>query len=67
MSKIGKKIITISDSVTVNIKDDTITVKGPKGELSFIKSDSIAANIEDKQLSFSITKKLINKIRVYSG
>jgi large subunit ribosomal protein L6 len=34
MSRIGKLPIPLPSGVTVNIKGDTITVKGPKGELS---------------------------------
>lgn len=35
MSKIGKKIIEIPNGVTVNIEDDLVKVKGPKGELEY--------------------------------
>ncbi|MBU0438136.1 50S ribosomal protein L6 [Staphylococcus succinus] len=34
MSRVGKKIIDIPSDVTVSIEKHTITVKGPKGELS---------------------------------
>ena len=34
MSRIGKKIITIPAGVTLTVADGTVTVKGPKGELS---------------------------------
>ncbi|MBU1126596.1 MAG: 50S ribosomal protein L6 [Patescibacteria group bacterium] len=34
MSRIGKKSVKIPDGVTVDIKGQDITVKGPKGELS---------------------------------
>ncbi len=34
MSRVGKKPIPIPDGVTVNVKDNMITVKGPKGELA---------------------------------
>ncbi|MFA6071966.1 MAG: 50S ribosomal protein L6 [Janthinobacterium sp.] len=34
MSRIGKKIITIPNGVTVTLDASLITVKGPKGELS---------------------------------
>lgn len=33
MSRIGKKIIEIPAGVTVSLNDNTVTVKGPKGEL----------------------------------
>ena len=34
MSRIGRKPITVPDGVTVDIKPGTVSVKGPKGELS---------------------------------
>jgi large subunit ribosomal protein L6 len=34
MSRIGKMPITIPPGVTVDIKEDNVTVKGPKGELT---------------------------------
>jgi len=34
MSRIGKKSIEIPSGVTVTINDNTVTVKGPKGELT---------------------------------
>lgn len=34
MSRVGKKIIDIPSDVTVSVEGNTITVKGPKGELS---------------------------------
>ena len=34
MSRVGKKIIDIPSDVTVSIDGNTVTVKGPKGELS---------------------------------
>ena len=35
MSRIGNRKINIPEGVTVNVVDNTITVKGPKGELSY--------------------------------
>ena len=34
MSRIGNKPVVIPAGVTVDVKDHTVTVKGPKGELS---------------------------------
>ena len=34
MSRIGKLPIVIPAGVTVTVKDNVVTVKGPKGELS---------------------------------
>ena len=50
MSKIGRAPIAIPAGVTVNIADNTVTVKGPKGELSqgFIKP--IEIRVEDGKI-----------------
>jgi large subunit ribosomal protein L6 len=41
MSRIGKKPITIPAGVTVTIDGQTVSVKGPKGQLSWTVSDEI--------------------------
>ena len=35
MSRIGNREIKVPASVTVTVNDNVVTVKGPKGELSF--------------------------------
>ena len=34
MSRIGNRIITVPAGVTVEVNDDILTVKGPKGTLT---------------------------------
>ncbi|MDF2379264.1 MAG: 50S ribosomal protein L6 [Candidatus Gracilibacteria bacterium] len=46
MSRIGKLPITIPTGVTVTSNDNTITVKGKKGELTFTHHPSITVTIE---------------------
>ena len=41
MSRIGKRELVIPQGVTVTVDNNTITVKGPKGELSLEKSNII--------------------------
>ena len=47
MSRIGKLPISIPARVTVTLKDNVVTVKGPKGELSQFVDPSINVAIED--------------------
>lgn len=47
MSRIGKAPIAIPAGVTVTVKDNTVTVKGPKGELSQQVNPDIKVEIED--------------------
>ncbi len=51
MSRIGKAIIEIPANVTVSQKDDVVTVKGPKGELTQKISDGITLKQEDGVLT----------------
>ena len=48
MSRIGKLPIAIPAGVTVTLKDDVVTVKGPKGELSQYVNPLITVAVEDK-------------------
>lgn len=53
MSRIGKLPITIPAGVTVTHKDDVVTVKGPKGELTQFVDPSIAVEIEDAKVTLT--------------
>ena len=52
MSRIGKLPISIPAGVTVTLKDDVVTVKGPKGELSKYVNPAITFSIEDGHVHF---------------
>ena len=54
MSRIGKLPISIPAGVTVDQKDNVVTVKGPKGELSQYVDPSIKMKIEDGHITFEI-------------
>ncbi|MFT7307562.1 MAG: large subunit ribosomal protein L6 [Spirosomataceae bacterium] len=52
MSRIGKKPITVPESVTILIgKNNVVTAKGPKGELSQPISPDMKLALEDGQLT----------------
>lgn len=50
MSRIGKLPIAIPGSVNVTIDGQSVTVKGPKGELSLVIAEPIRAEVEDGQI-----------------
>ena len=50
MSRIGKLPISIPAGVTVTLKDNVVTVKGPKGELTQFINPAINVEIEDGQV-----------------
>jgi ribosomal protein L6P/L9E len=41
MSRIGKKPVPVPSGVTAPIDGQTVAVKGPKGELSFVVNDLV--------------------------
>ena len=57
MSRIGNLPISIPAGVTITQKDNVVTVKGPKGELSQYVNPSIKVNIEESQIVFEVDEK----------
>lgn len=53
MSRIGKLPIAIPAGVTVTLKDDVVTVKGPKGELSQYVNPLITVAVEGNEVIVS--------------
>ncbi len=51
MSRIGKKPVPVPTGVTANVEGQTITAKGPKGQLSVVLVDHVAAEIGDDGVS----------------
>ena len=56
MSRIGKLPISIPAGVTVTQKDNVVTVKGPKGELSQFVDPSIVMTVEDGNITFTLNE-----------
>ncbi|GAB6983263.1 50S ribosomal protein L6 [Prevotella dentasini] len=54
MSRIGKLPISVPAGVTITQKDNVVTVKGPKGELSQYVDPSIKMNVEEGQIIFEV-------------
>jgi large subunit ribosomal protein L6 len=52
MSRIGLNPIEIPEGVEVKFEGNTVTVKGPKGELSRTLHDDIKVNLEDNVITF---------------
>jgi large subunit ribosomal protein L6 len=51
MSRIGNRILTIPEHVTAELNDRTLTVKGPKGELSLNIPTEVIVKIEDSKVT----------------
>ena len=50
MSRIGNRIITIPENVTVTVDGNIVNVKGPKGELSTEINRNITVEINGSEL-----------------
>ncbi|MGB3161471.1 50S ribosomal protein L6 [Carnobacterium sp.] len=53
MSRIGNKVITVPENVTVTRNENEVTVKGPKGELTRSFSPVITMTVDGNDISFS--------------
>jgi large subunit ribosomal protein L6 len=53
MSRIGKKPIAVPSDVQVTIEGQTVTVKGPKGQLSWTVADEVVPVQEDGAIVLS--------------
>ena len=51
MSRIGNRKLTIPAGVTVNIEENTVTVKGPKGELKYTYNPLITVKVEENTIT----------------
>lgn len=50
MSRIGKKAVAIPSGVTLTLDGQTVTVKGPKGQLSWTIADEVEVKHEGSEL-----------------
>jgi len=55
MSRIGKKTVPVPAGVTVTIEGQTVTVKGPKGQLAWTIVEEIEVKLEDGELTLTPT------------
>jgi len=55
MSRIAKKPISIASNVDFNVKDQVVTIKGPKGQLTLNLHESVQVEQKDGELHVSAT------------
>ena len=53
MSRIGNKILTIPASVTIEVNEHDVLVKGPKGQLTVKVPNGIHVKVEGTEVSFT--------------
>jgi len=54
MSRIGKKAVAVPSGVTVTVDGQTVTVKGPKGQLAWTIADEVVVQQEGGELTLSL-------------
>ena len=57
MSRIGKLPVDIPSGVSVALENDTVLVKGPKGELSQQLSPLVSVSVEENSICFPNSRK----------
>ena len=50
MSRIGNRVLTLPENVTLTVNGTTVTVKGPKGELSTEINKNITVTVKDNEV-----------------
>lgn len=53
MSRIGKRPVPVPQGVTATVEGQTVTAKGPKGELSFVVNDEVLVKLEENEVVVS--------------
>ena len=51
MSRIGKKPVQVPAGVTASVSGQTVTMKGPKGELKYVVNDEVLIKLEDNTVA----------------
>lgn len=51
MSRIGKKPVPLPQGVTATVDGQTVTAKGPKGELKFMVNDEVLVKMENGEIA----------------
>ena len=54
MSKVGKKLIALPSWVETTLQDNHLTIKGPKGTLSYDLLDGVQFSLEDNQIKILV-------------
>jgi large subunit ribosomal protein L6 len=51
MSRIGNKVVSVPKGVTATIDGQKVTMKGPKGQLTFVATDDVLIKMEESRIA----------------
>jgi large subunit ribosomal protein L6 len=67
MSRVGKKPITVPAGVTVDVKDKTVNVKGPKGELTLVLHPKVSLEKIEEGFAVKVKHEQLKQERALWG
>ena len=67
MSRIGKQPIQVPSNVTVEINNQEVKVKGPKGEESLVVSDNVGIVFEENEINLTIPENYTKAANIDHG
>ncbi len=56
MSRIGKRVLSVPENVNVNVENNVVTVRGPKGELTLELVKNIEVKVTDEGVLVTMLK-----------
>ena len=56
MSRIGKRVLSVPENVNVNVENNIVTVKGPKGELTLELVKNIEVKVDETGVTVNALK-----------
>src|ERR1700741_2615258 len=67
MSRVGKKPVVLPSGVTAELKDHTLTVSGPKGNLTMVVHPKVTVAIAENEVTVDVAKKEDKKEKALWG
>ena len=68
MSRIGQKPVDVLDGVTISIRDEMVSVEGPKGKLAYKHRPEITVTLDEVQKQICVSRKADDRFsRAYHG
>lgn len=67
MSRVGKKPVSLPTGVKAELKDQTLTITGPKGTLTLPVHPNVTVNVADNEVTVDVAKKEDKKEKALWG
>ncbi len=57
MSRVGKRETLLPEGVSISVDGDQVIVKGPKGEIGYVKHKDISVEVKEGKVGFKVIRK----------